>query len=233
MTIKLSLKSILYIGSITIFSITSLSFLCIVALDGYGINIFEGTFKRFIDFDSKQTISTWYTSSLLLLATGVLFLISRIETYLGGRYAGNWLGLMYVFLFFSIDRSVGLHHAIQHDLMYRFPKPFCLDHATTIGIELLIGVLYLLKNYQFFFSFSLATKRVFLIAALLYFVMPVGAEFCTSQNWFDGPNDTLNSTLSELLEECFEMSGVLVFTLGLFEYLAGYGSQFTLTLVKR
>ena len=127
--------------------------------------------------------------------------------------------LIYVFIFLSLDKTVGLHHAIQHDLLYRLPKPVRFDEPVLHGIELTMAGSFAINYMRPFLSLPSTTKYILGMAISSYLIAPAIADILIDARLTDETVVSPISNLAELLEETLEMLGVLLFMYGFLNYL--------------
>ena len=69
-------------------------------------------FVQMFDLDREANIPTWYSSSALLVASGLLAIIAKVQASLGAPFVRHWAALSLIFLFMSIDESAAFHDKV-------------------------------------------------------------------------------------------------------------------------
>jgi len=167
-------------------------------------NIF-GLIPQF-NLNSEQNIPALFSTLILLLSSILLAIIAYAVNKTGASYFYNWLGLSLIFLFLSMDESLSFHESMTVPLRKGLNTSGILFYAWVIpyGIALLILIFLYLK---FFISLPAKTRKLFIIAAVVYLLGVIGIELMGGR--IDEQIGRHNATyvVYSTIEEVLEMGG--------------------------
>lgn len=183
------------------------------------------TLSRSFDFNQEQNVPTFFSVVILLLATGLLFLVHafRKQDRKDGR---KWLLLGCVFLFMALDESVQIHEYIANVVRPRLPTDLrgFLYWAWVVpygALVLAVGAYFL----GFVLRLPILTRNLFLLSGAMFVSGAIGLELF--EGYFYKLYD-LNHIYNKVLycaEELLEMSAVVLFIYALLDYLASFRAQ--------
>ncbi|MCX6375493.1 MAG: hypothetical protein NTU88_05580 [Armatimonadetes bacterium] len=167
----------------------------------------------------EANVPTWYSSSLLLLCSALLWIIACATKRVCDGRSRWWTALSVVFLLMSIDETATIHERIGGLCEYVFRTEFFKDFGFVLPGAILVCVTALLF-LRFVLRLPPATRKLFILAAVLYAWGASGMEG-VSLGWSarNSPALPMYSFLVTI-EEIFEMSGLLVFIYALTSYIA-------------
>jgi len=160
--------------------------------------------RDLFDVDEEQSIPTWYSGFILLMATFFLWLVYREKRAQGDPMTVRWLVLFLGFGFLSMDEIVGFHETINSLI-----TPTWAYGGVAISFILLIYFLSFLR------SLPKETAVGFLVAGAVYVGGSVGMEFVGSPIY----GKTLEYSVATMIEEGMEMFGVILFIRALLRYM--------------
>lgn len=172
---------------------------------------------QMLDADKEANLISWYSSSLLLLASLMLGVIAAMARLDGGRYARTWAMLAVVFLFLSADEACCIHESVG-DVMYSaMPTSGYLRHAWVIpwgALMLSVGLI----SIRLLRSLPRQIGGFVLIGAIIYAGGAIGVEMSTGAYMKGRMESDFAYSMMVNVEESMEMLGVVVFihALGLF-----------------
>ncbi len=204
----------------TILGLTVLHF--IAGLTGIAVHDsythWSWAFVRLFDMDREMNIPTWFSAVLLLLCALRSFEISRRTRQRNSSGAAHWAGLALLFGALSLDEVAEIHEIFSEPMRILFNAAGYLYFAWVIpafGLVVLIALLY----RRFVLELPGQTRKLFLIAGLLYLVGSMGVELLGGQHWSHNGRYNLTYLTLTAAEEILEMVGVVVF----FHALRTYG----------
>lgn len=165
----------------------------------------EATLRNLGEFDDRISLSTWFLSSMMLLAALLAFGIALLTNANGGS---GWRGLGAILLFFSADKATGLHHSLIHDFLYRLP--FSLNFKKSLLLLAAIGCLGLLFILlrPIWRELLKVSKQLWILAALCFSFSDVGID--SLAHYFLPPTEYLLETgLFPFIEQCIDQVGGL------------------------
>lgn len=161
----------------------------------------------------EQNIPTWYSSSLLLACSVLLFLIAAATKREGGPRVNHWRALGLGFLYISLDEVASIH---EHAGWLRLGGVLYFSWVIPAAIVVaLVGASYL----RFLQHLPPATRARFLLAGAIYVGGAVGMELPLGY-WTEryGSNNFVYGAI-DWVEESMEILGVTLFLLALVDYL--------------
>ena len=179
------------------------------------------------DTDLEGNVPSWYSSSLLLAASGMALLCRHADG--DRRRRAYWGGLTAIFLYMSLDEAARLHEQIGNltallsgragMLLFPWVLPFGI-------LALVVGALYL----RFLFRLPVHTAATFVAAGALYVGGALGMEIV--QALYVGSGGLSQSRTGQLVstaEEFMEMGGASLFIYGAHGYLRQTGAAIRLS----
>ncbi|MBE9109957.1 hypothetical protein IQ273_11110 [Nodosilinea sp. LEGE 07298] len=167
-----------------------------------------------------------YISALnLLFAAGLCLLVALHESSLKKRMHRYWLGLSIGMLIMSVDEAAQIHEGIIGVLLENYLGRgtgvlYYRWYLAYIPIVIAIGYLYLpfLKRLPLRYSSRL------ILAGLVFLGGAIGVEMLESVLVYAG----INTAISILFEETFEMLGIVIFIHTVLLYLSELGFRIKL-----
>lgn len=187
----------------------------VIANQFLGDFLLKPTLLRLTDLKEEVSIGTWYSSSILLVSSLLLFMITLIEKKANRLYANHWRFLSIVFLFLSLDEAASIHEVGDglHDV-------FGVNTSTTFLWTIPYSVALLLLIF-FYFRFLLnlprKTRRLFLFSGGIFVAGALGLELVAAALTQIGFATFVPLTV--LVEEFCEMLGVTVFIYALIDHI--------------
>ena len=178
-------------------------------------------------FENRISLLSWYLSSILLLAAILAFSMHLLTPYTVtaapspnlSRQKSGWIVLGIGLLLLSADKATGLHHALIHDVVYRFPFAPSLKKPLVLmaGVGILFG--FWCWTQPVWKSLCQRSKQLLGLAGLCFVGSEVGIEGGATH--FLSPNVAFSAQafLFPLLEHCIDQIGGLMLILGLLRQL--------------
>jgi len=167
-------------------------------------------FVPLFDMDAERSIPTWFSSSELLFAAALLFFISCLRRSTDRRFWMHWAGLGAGFVFMSLDEMVSVHE--------RFPPVRVGGLAVPPGLPLAVVLFFVFV--PFLLHLPRRTALLVVIAGTVFVGGAAGMEMVEAAYIRLAGGDNLGHSLSVLIEETMEMSGMALFIFALLHYLA-------------
>jgi len=172
-----------------------------------------------LNVSHEGNIPAWYSSALLLACAGAAALIARLERARGACFARHWAGLAAILGLFSLDEPASLHEKLTIPLQEATGATGYLTFTWVIvGAALVIGVglIYL----RFVLALPAPTRRLVILAGLLYVGGALGIEVISANRWYQDDGTSLAYTAISAVEELAEMLGVVTLLVALLGYLS-------------
>lgn len=124
-----------------------------------GTGMVEGGLKNYLlskfDLNEEQVIGSWFSSTLLVAAAILLFIIGMVEHMRNNKKLGIiWVSLGIIFTYLSIDESISLHEALvvpMRDILGVGPGVFY--YAWVIPVIFLL-ILFIVVYARFWWNLS-------------------------------------------------------------------------------
>jgi hypothetical protein len=170
------------------------------------------------DLNRENNIPTYFSSFMLLISAGLLAIVTMSKRRDCAPYSTHWFILMIIFLFLSIDESASFHELLISPLKHILHLSGIWYHAWVIAGFAFV-VVFVIFYYRFFLNLPSRTKLYLVIAAFFLVVGAVGIEFIGGA-YLDVHGDwTLAYGIMTIIEESFEMIGVLFFIIAILDYI--------------
>jgi len=173
----------------------------------YQISELPWLIRELFDVDEEESIPTWFSSVILLVAAASLFLLYTAKRKLRDPYQHAWLGLCFGFLFMSIDEIAGFHETVNSVIDFSW---------AVLGLAVAFAALF--AYVKFLASLPAITAVKFIAAGTIFVGGAVGVELATEPYLYNDELDTLAYNLWTAVEEAMEMGGVIFFLAALNEY---------------
>ena len=182
-----------------------------------------------MNVNHEGNIPAWYSSALLLACAGVIAIIARLERARGARYARHWTGLALIFGLLSLDETAAIHEKLTIPLQEATGATGFLYFSWVIvgaGLVLVVGLIYL----RFVLALPASTRRLVILAGLLYVGGALGVEAISANRWVQDGGASLAFSAIGTLEELCEMLGTVTLLYAMLGYLARTAGALRLTI---
>ena len=183
----------------------------------YGVEtIFQD--MRHIGLDQEMCLGSWYSASLLAVAAGFLFLISRLAKEFGHRDVIYWTVLAITFVGLSLDEETSVHELvlepIRNALHATGPFYFAWVIPALVAVPL-FGLAYV----GFLKRLPKPYGLWFFVSGAIYVGGALGMEMVGGVTYLTYGGDSLAYVASFVTEESMEMIGATSFVIALMSYL--------------
>jgi hypothetical protein len=179
-----------------------------------------GVVALFLDtlsVNAEETIPTWYSVAILLIASAWLAVIARAKRSSQDRFSIYWIGLTLLFLYLSMDEGAAIHEILADPLQKAFNTTGYLAFGwqiVAVPAIIIFGLLYL----RFLFHLPPRIRNLFIVAGVTYAGGALVGDAIGANEWVSG-GITLTYLATGTLEELMEMLGVVVFIYALLSYI--------------
>lgn len=183
-------------------------------------------------FDRENSLPTYFSSFLLLIAAFFLSLIALLKRRERDAFTLHWAVLAVIFLALSVDESVSFHELLIEPLRLKFNTTGFLRFPWVIagGVFLLV---FMVSYLRFFLALPRKMKFWFFISGATFVFGAVGLEMIGGY-FFTEYDDVSDRSLPYMvvmtLEESLEMTGVMLFILTLLLYMKQYEPKVNLRI---
>jgi hypothetical protein len=165
-------------------------------------------FVQMVDLDQEANLPTLFSSTLLLIA-GVLFYLLYKVTYNDKKeHPYYWLGLSFIFIFLGFDESAKIHETLGDytekfvDASGYFYYPWVLSYGILLVV---LGFFYV----RFFLRMDKKVFYAFMLSAFVFLSGAVGFELLGAKEASLHGTDTILYCTLYTIEESLEMFGVI------------------------
>jgi len=176
------------------------------------------TFVPQFNLDREMNVPTWFSSFLFLFSALLLHSVYRRENSAGRPFVSRWRLLAGVFVFLSVDEISAIHETLVESLRGAFHAGGYLYFAWVIpgaGFVVLLAVIL----WGWFRSLPKAVRVAFGLAAAVFLAGALGLEMVGGNYVLLHGRDHFEYALLANLEEALEMSGLVLFIMGLLKML--------------
>lgn len=171
--------------------------------------------------DQEGNVPTFFSAALLLCASLLLALISRLKKTSNDSRWLQWTILAFALLYMAIDEACEIHELLQTPakwLIGRQNATGVLTYAWVLfGITFIL--VFVLSYLNFFFSLPSRTRKQFFAAAAVFLSGGLGMELVESYYVGTYGRETFGQAMLVTVEEGLEIAGVIVFINALLTYL--------------
>jgi hypothetical protein len=187
---------------------------------------FFGSDNLYVVFDmwDEVSIPSWYGTTLLLIAAGLLAVIAVVKRQAGDRYRHHWLGLALIFLALSIDDAADLHGHTSYRLQATFETGGFFAYAWVIPAAVacvVVGLTYL----RFLADLPPQIRWRFLVGGALFLTGALVMEMIEGRYDTQHGVENMPYRIMVAIEESLEMAGIVLFISALLTYLSQIAQQ--------
>ena len=202
-------------------SLTGLSFVLAFIDRGLVASPFPGFEHalRLFDVNKEANLPAWFSSSVLLVCSLVLWDTAREKSAVRDRYARHWWVLAIIFLYLSLDELISLHEATSAMIRARLGvgESGALSQAWILlaaPLVLLFAWIYL----RFLLHLPARVKYLTVAAGCMYVGGALGMEVPGAFVRAEYGADTLPYSVMTTIEEALEMLGAVTFLYAMAAY---------------
>ncbi len=168
------------------------------------------------NIDQEQSITKFYSAVTLLLCSGLLLIIAMAKKDDHTRNYLYWSGLVTIFLFFALAKTTAIQEYLFTPIQLALHLTKIQFYALAYGIVvILFPVIYL----KFLLSLPRQTMFLFAIGGTVFVAGAFGIDLIAAYlgKLFD--HQTVVYIVLTILEQVFELVGVIVFLYALMLYI--------------
>ncbi|QNE39485.1 hypothetical protein F1C16_07935 [Hymenobacter sp. NBH84] len=173
----------------------------------------------FFNMDLESTITSYYSSFILLFSATILSFIAQECKSIENSYWRHWYGLSIGFLFLSIDESASIHEFLANVPLHYLNISARINFSIAI-LGFIATLILLLFYFKFLLYLPAKTRNRFIIAGAMYVSAAFGAELIGGFISLYSKNLDAGIYLVEVvIEESFEIVSIVLFIKYLFLYI--------------
>jgi hypothetical protein len=178
-----------------------------------------GTDIKFLDVNANPNPAAWFSSTLLLLCSGLLAVITSTRKRVGDYYTTHWGALSIIFVLMSLDEAAEIHDLFIEPLRSLLNTGGLFYFAWVIPGGAFVAI-FVLAYTRFLFYLPIRFRRLFIAAGAVYVLGALGMEMLGGLEIdLHHGKENLPYLAAETVEEFLEMSGVILFLYSLMEYI--------------
>lgn len=171
--------------------------------------------------DGERNIPTAFSVMLLFFAALLLASITILKNLSRDPYATGWAVLTFGFLFMAVDEESAIHAKLVEPVRKLLGEgPLGIFYFAWVIPGILLVCLLLLFYLKFLCHLPSKTRRMFLVAAILFLGGSIGIELVGGFYAELYGQRNLTYSMIATLEESLEMAGAILFVYALLIYIA-------------
>jgi hypothetical protein len=181
------------------------------------------------DFDIEGNFPTFYSAVAMLLATGLLALITRANWNRENGHRFYWLLLTFIMLFLTFDEAAAIHETIGGYFEDYLDASGFLYFMWVVPYGVAVGVLGLFF-LKFVFALPSQTRNGFIAAGVIFLSGAMGLEVFGAREADLNGVETITYCVLYTFEELLEMLGIVLFIYALACHLTSEFGRVSLVL---
>jgi hypothetical protein len=177
----------------------------------------QRSFFVLFDLEAEGNLSTWFASTLLLAAAGLLYLITRTSP---AALAGRWKLLSIMFVYVAIDEAAQLHEFTILPLRAALHLSGFFYFSWVVLAMPILGFL-AIRYIPFLRALPRRVRNLAFAAAIIYLAGALGMEMINGAHAEIYGYKTLTYKLMTDLEETLELVGITLWIFTLLTYMEG------------
>jgi hypothetical protein len=169
--------------------------------------------------DNDVSVPNYFSSVMLLLSSALLGLIAKFKNRRRDAFARHWICLAVIFLFLSIDETVGFHESFVGRLRESFHATGIFYFAWVIPAIPLV-LIFALSYLKFLVQLPGRTRYRIALSGMVYVGGALGMELLGGWYYQLYRGSGIGYAILVTVEETLEMSGLVLFIFALFDYIA-------------
>lgn len=169
--------------------------------------------------NSEETIPTWYSTVILLIAAALLALIASAKRASADPLKYYWAGLALVFLYLSLDEGAAIHEIVSDSVQANLNTTGFLYfgwHVVALPVLAVFGLVYV----RFLLRLTPRTRNLLILAGLIYVGGAFFVEGLSANQYYLDDEASLRYLAIGTVEEFLEMLGVVVLIYALLDHMA-------------
>lgn len=169
--------------------------------------------------DREASLPTFVNYSLLVLASGLIFLVARLAFYYGNAWRFHWLLLGFIFVFLSFDEAAQMHEKLVQPVRNTLNTTGIFHFAWIIpglAFVAVVGVTFM----NFLRALPDRIGLLICVAGAIYVGGAIGVEAVGGLTVTTGDRQSWAYVLAVTVEETLEMLGITVFCAALLQMIS-------------
>jgi len=201
--------------------------------DSYHIHsrVQENMIRDFIgefDVNSEANVVTYYSVSMAMASSFLLFLIAYFKNARKDRYRFYWTVLAWFLLYISMDDASVIHEKSSRYLKSLTVLGGWFEYKWVIIGIAVVGI-FAVSFFRFWLHLDTIYKILFLLAAGLFFGGAVGTELIGGRWAYSFGSKNFTYVLINTFEQGLQYFGLTMLIYSLLEYIKSYFPRFSVS----
>lgn len=183
-------------------------------------------FILMFDVNSEANITTYYSVSMAIVASFLLFLIASLKNAVRDRYRFYWTILAWFVFYISMDDASVIHEKTSRYLKGLTDLGGWFEYKWVI-IGLVVVAVFAVSFFRFWLHLDNKHKVLFLVSAGLFFGGAVGTELVGGRWAYSFGSKNFTYTLLTTFEQGMQYTGLTMLIYSLLSYLGTYYPRFS------
>ena len=219
---------------IILFFLFAIILLTIFSMAGQIYIYFFGGHSRYLvhifNLDEEYNIPSCFESGTLLFCSMLLFIIAINKRKSNDRFRFHWSLLAIIFFLMSLDELMSFHENIGGHVRVMFHTGGFLYFAWVLPAIIFLIILAFIY-FKFIFALSAKYRNLFIIGGVIYVIGALGFEMLGGEIRKLYMEKSFNYAVMTNIEEVFEMTGILIFTYALLDYIKVNIGEFKVKII--
>ena len=189
-----------------------------LTIDNYWFNESIESLVRLLNTNGEANIPSWYSSSALLAASALLFLIADLKARAADMYLMHWKFMAMIFLYLSLDETAVIHEMLSKPLQALLHTDGLLFYPWVLvagGCLVLLFIMYA----KFLLHLPTNIRLLFIVSGIIFVFGAIIVESFQAYKDSLGKNSRADFIVPTTIEEFLEMTGIALFIYTLMQYI--------------
>lgn len=182
------------------------------------------------NLDEEYNIPSCFESGTLLFCSMLLFIIAINKRKSNDRFRFHWSLLAIIFFLMSVDELMSFHENVGGHVRSMFHTGGFLYFAWVLPAIIFLIILAFIY-FKFIFALAAKYRNLFIIAGVIYVIGALGFEMLGGEIRKLYMEKSFNYAVMTNIEEVFEMTGILIFTYALLDYIKVNIGEFKVKII--
>jgi hypothetical protein len=182
------------------------------------------------NLDEEYNIPSCFQSGTLLFCSVLLLAIALNKKGSNDRFRFHWSLLAVIFFLMSVDELLSFHENAGGHVRAMFHTGGFLYFAWVLPAILFL-IIFAFIYYKFIFDLPAKYRNLFIIGGVIYVIGSLGFEMIGGDIRKLFSEKSFTYAVLTNIEEFFEMSGILIFTYALLDYIKVNIGEFKMKIV--
>ncbi len=186
-------------------------------------------FMAEFDVNSEANITTYYSVSMAIVSSCLLFVIAYLKNAARDKYRFHWTILAWFLLYISVDDASVIHEKSSKYLKGLTALGGWFEYKWVI-IGLIVVMIFGISFFRFWLNLDNKYKVLFLLSAGLFFGGAVGAEILGGRWAYSNGSKNFTYVLFTTVEQGLQYAGLTTLAYSLLLYIKSYFPSFSVLI---